>query len=294
MFNMNINFNLYRSFYYVAKYEGFTKASYYASISQSSLSSNIKKLEDELNVILFNRMGSKVELTKEGVELYSKLEDVLQILQSNGYSKNEVNIGSLRFIADNYLEDAINSFMSNNKIKLSIDISEGSDLFQKLKKDQLDLVISRYPLFYKFDTNIIIEKLIDVENVFACSYEYFNNIKNMIGSEEYIYNLILPPGSEKRRNIERYLLENNIKYKVNIEIPNSNLLKSLAENNLGIIYINRDFIKDEIKNNKLVVLDNFKNLPIDNICLLYNSKKIDSINESLIDTIKTSIKKTDS
>ena len=32
-----------KSFYYVAKYEGFTKASYYANISQSSLSSNIKK-----------------------------------------------------------------------------------------------------------------------------------------------------------------------------------------------------------------------------------------------------------
>ena len=46
MNKFDINLNLYRSFYYVAKYGGFTKASKYALISQSSLSSNIKNLEN--------------------------------------------------------------------------------------------------------------------------------------------------------------------------------------------------------------------------------------------------------
>ena len=44
MNKFDINLNLYRSFYYVAKYGGFTKASKHANISQSSLSSNVKKI----------------------------------------------------------------------------------------------------------------------------------------------------------------------------------------------------------------------------------------------------------
>lgn len=49
MNNFDVNLNLYRSFYYVAKYSGFTKASKQANISQSSLSSNVKNLEEQLN-----------------------------------------------------------------------------------------------------------------------------------------------------------------------------------------------------------------------------------------------------
>lgn len=63
MNKFNVNLNLYRSFYYVAKYEGSTKASYFANISQSSLSSNIKKLEEELGIILFNRSSTYFSLT---------------------------------------------------------------------------------------------------------------------------------------------------------------------------------------------------------------------------------------
>lgn len=295
MQNMNINFNLYKSFYYVAKYDGFTKASYHASISQSSLSSNIKKLEEELGTILFNRIGSKVELTQTGRELYSKLEDILVILRSDSYDKKEINIGCLRFIADNYLEDSIVSFVNNNKdVKLNIEILDNTDLFQRLKKDQLDLVISRYPLFYRFEKNIVIEKILDVENAFVCSYEYFQQEKHKMDNEKYIYSLILPTSSEKRRNIEQYLVDNNVKYKIVTEIPNSNLLKYLIKDNLGIAYINKRFVEEEIKNNELVVLDKFSNLPMDNICLLYNSKKIDIITKNYIDVIKDSIKKTDS
>ena len=295
MQNLNINFNLYKSFYYVAKYDGFTKASYHASISQSSLSSNIKKLEEELGTVLFNRKGAKVELTQTGRELYSKLEDILIILNSDTYNKKEIKIGCLRFIADNYLEDSITTFYKNNSdVKLNIEILDSANLFQWLKKDQLDLAISRYPLFYKFEKNIVIDKIFDAENVFVCSYEYYQQEMNKMDNEEYIYSLILPTSSEKRRTIEQYLVDNNIKYKVVIELPNSNLLKSLTGDNMGIAYINKTFVQDEINSGKFVVLDRFKNLPIDNICLLYNSKKIDTTTKKYIDSIKQSIKKTDS
>ena len=50
----------------VAKYENITKAAKELHISQPSLTITIKRLEDELNVPLFNRKGKKIELSVFG------------------------------------------------------------------------------------------------------------------------------------------------------------------------------------------------------------------------------------
>lgn len=290
MNKFNVNLNLYRSFYYVAKYEGFTRASFYANISQSSLSSNIKKLESELDTLLFNRVGTNIKLTQNGKDLYDKLIEIVSILDTDKVLEKEINIGCIRFIADNYLSDAIIEFKSKFKdIKLNLSILYNADLYKMLKKDLIDVVICRYP-FYKFDNDIVIEKIFEAENVFACSKKYYEKEYKKFNNENYIYSLILPDSSEKRRNIEQCLIDNNIKYKVSIELPNSNLLKTLIKSDLGIGYINKKFIESDVSKGDVIILDNFKNLPIDNITIMYNKKKINNITKDFIDVIKKNIK----
>lgn len=290
MNKFNINLNLYRSFYYVAKYEGFTKASFHANISQSSLSSNIKKLESELDTLLFNRVGTNIKLTQNGKDLYEKLSQIVSILESDNTREQEINVGCIRFIADNYLSDAIIEFKNKFKdIKINLNILYNADLYKMLKKDLIDIVICRYP-FYKFDNDIVIEKIFEAQNVFACSKKYYDKNNKKFNNEDYVYSLILPDSSEKRRNIEQCLIDNNIKYKVSIELPNSNLLKTLIKSDLGIGYINKKFIESDVKKGDIVIIDTFKNLPIDNITIMYNKKKINNITKYFIKIIKNNIK----
>ena len=292
MNNFEINLNLYRSFYYVAKYGGFTKASKIAMISQSALSSNIKNLEECLNKRLFDRRISEISLTPDGKELFLKVEEVFNILNSS-IDKKEINIGCVRFIADNYLDSAIVQFKNQfPNIKLNFDFQNVTELYQLLKKDELDIIISRYPLFYKFEQYIQVEKIIDVQNVFVCSSKFYEQEKEKMELDNYIYPLILPNSSEKRRNIEQYLINMNIVYNVEIEIPNSNLLRNLIMNSIGIGYINKKFIQKEIDNGSVVELKNFKNLPIDNISIIYNSKKNNKIVTSFIEILKDTIRNT--
>lgn len=285
----NVNLNLYRSFYFVAKYGGFTKASRYAMISQSSLSSNIKNLEECLGIKLFERKASDVVLTSDGRQLFMKLEEIINIFNSNIETK-EINIGCIRFIADNYLDETITLFkQQNNKIKISFNFVNATELYEMLKKDELDIVICRYPLFYKFEKHISIEKLKDVENVFVCSKSYYEKEKEEMKKPGYTYSMILPDSSEKRRNIEQYLMDNNINYSIDIELPNSNLLKNLIMNDVGIGYINKKSIQDEIDSGKLIIVDRFKNIPIDNITIIYNSKKNNAIVQNFIEILKSTI-----
>ncbi|MDO4394401.1 MAG: LysR family transcriptional regulator [Mycoplasmatota bacterium] len=289
MNKFDINLNLYRSFYYVAKFGGFTKASTHINTSQSSLSASVKNLEDLLNKKLFVRSSTDVTLTNYGRELYLKLDEIKNILDDE-LLHNELKIGCTRFIADNYLSDVVENFKNKNKsVKLSFNFANTTDMFQMLKKEELDLIICRYPMFFKFENYVRVEKIIDVENVFACSKDFYD--KEKILEKDYIIPMILPDSSEKRRNIEQYLIDNNINYSVEIEIPNSVLLKKLILNGLGVGYINKKFIEEELKSGKLMILDIFKNVPTDNVSIVFNSKNINRLINEFVDIIKRVLKK---
>ena len=289
MNKFDINLNLYRSFYYVAKFGGFTKASTHINTSQSSLSASVKNLEDLLNKKLFVRTSTDVTLTNYGRELYLKLDEIKNILDDE-LLHNELKIGCTRFIADNYLGDVVANFKNKNEsAKLSFNFANTTDMFQMLKKEELDLIICRYPMFFKFENHVHVEKIIDVENVFACSKDFYD--KEKILEKDYIIPMILPDSSEKRRNIEQYLIDNNINYSVEIEIPNSVLLKNLILNGLGVGYINKKFVEEELKSGKLMILDIFKNVPTDNVSIVFNSKNKNKLINEFIDIIKMVLKK---
>ena len=120
MKKFDINLNLYRSFYYVAKFGGFTVASKKMMVSQPALSANIKNLEDILGVQLIDRKIGKIALTNNGRELFLKLEEIINIL--NGViEQQEINIGCIRVIADITQElDDIDNPVAKLKIKKAL------------------------------------------------------------------------------------------------------------------------------------------------------------------------------
>lgn len=293
---LNVNLNLYRSFYYVAKYKGFSKASQYAFISQPSLSTNIKNLEDALNTKLFYRGKNYKEiiLTSEGKELYSKLEEIITVLNSDS-EKEELNIGCTRVIADNYLGKVITNFKNKyNNIKIGFKFDNNTELYQLLRKEEIDIIISRYPMFYKFDKSICVEKIIDIENVIVCSRKFYEKNKKKMNKKGYRYPMILPNTSEKRRNIEQYLIDCEVNYSIEVEIPNSNLLKELISSGVGVGYINKEFVRKELEDGDFVILENFKNIPFDNITLIYNSMKTNHTLQEFVKLLKNTIRKTNS
>ncbi len=79
---MNINLELYKVFYHVAKELNFSKAARQLFISQSAISQSISQLEQELGTKLFIRTTKKVSLTTEGETLFQHIEPAIHsILQ---------------------------------------------------------------------------------------------------------------------------------------------------------------------------------------------------------------------
>ena len=68
---MDVNFEYYKAFYYVAKYRNITKAAAALGSSQPNVTRMMKLLETQLNCRLFIREARGVSLTNEGEQLYS-------------------------------------------------------------------------------------------------------------------------------------------------------------------------------------------------------------------------------
>ena len=68
---MDVNFEYYKIFYYVAKYHNFTKAAQALNNSQPNITQAMNCLEQQLNTTLFIRTNRGVQLTPEGERLYT-------------------------------------------------------------------------------------------------------------------------------------------------------------------------------------------------------------------------------
>ena len=71
--SMNVNFEYYRIFYYVAKYHNFTKAAHTLGSSQPNVTRAMNCLEQQINTTLFVRTNRGIQLTPEGEKLYTHI-----------------------------------------------------------------------------------------------------------------------------------------------------------------------------------------------------------------------------
>ena len=78
---MDINYELYKVFYYVASSLSFSEASKQLYISQSAVSQSIKALEKKLDQVLFIRSTKKVQLTPEGEILLRHVEPAMNLIK---------------------------------------------------------------------------------------------------------------------------------------------------------------------------------------------------------------------
>lgn len=79
---MEINYDYYRIFYYVAKYKSFTQAAHVLLNNQPNITRSMNNLENQLGCQLFVRSNRGVELTPEGERLFSHVSIAYRQLQA--------------------------------------------------------------------------------------------------------------------------------------------------------------------------------------------------------------------
>lgn len=281
MFKTDINLNLYKTFYNVAKYGSISKTAQYTFTSQPAISRAIKKLESELGVQLFYRTLTGVELTDMGKELLEFVEKSYnnlilakrRMMERETLERGKLSIGMPSNIGSFFLFDKIIDFHKQYpNIEVTIITGSTSKLINLLNSHNVDFVIDTSPIDAKLDENFIVSKLDEVEYCFAVKNNSNNNYSD-INSLSLLADkpLILPiQGTANRNDLDKLLLKNNISINNVINIHTSEMIISAIKKDLGIGYIIYNLIDDDVKNGEIKVLDIKEKLPTVDINIIYD------------------------
>ncbi len=228
----------------VAEMLNFSEAAKALNITQSTLSQQIKQLEDEIGTQLFTRSSHRVLLTEAGIELVPCANKTLrdaQLCLSRMNDLNELLTGTLN-IGVTYsfgpmLTEALSSFMKMYpKIKLNIVYKTMADLLELLRNREVDAVLAFRPTkaVEGIESHILFQNYLSVivgdEHPLATK-------KRVTLAELEQYDLALPsPGLQARNVLEKILSKRPYNFKVRIELNDANiLLKLVRQNKLATI-----------------------------------------------------------
>ena len=272
---MNIDLELYRIFYVVAKNNHMTRASEELHISQPAISQSIKKLEDQLGGALFLRSNKGMELTEEGKMFYEYVKGALELINNaeneftsfKDLSKGEIKIGCSATLTKLVLMDVLKDFHKEYP-NININITNGltKDLLNDLKLGKLDLVI--YNESNIKETNLNLEKIKELKQGFIYNDEFY---KDNINSFEDLnnYPLILQKSeSNSRKLLDHIALENNVKLIPSMEVVSQDLITEFTNIGLGIGFSIIDLAKRNFSNLKELNIN--KKIPNINIYLATN------------------------
>lgn len=280
----NFNLNLFKYFYYVVYYNGFTNASKNLNIAQSSLSYNIKQLELQLDKTLIIRGNKNFELTEDGYNLYEKLKAAFSILNQNleqfdNQNTVELTIGVRHYLSDFIFKDSIVEFIKTYP-NIHINIKLYSKLDVKKFEDEYDVLID-----YEDYTNLINtnnkDLLIILKNTFVSGKDLSKNYESIQSIKELGNTRLISMCPNKRNGkFQKMCFENGILFENIISVNDSIISKELVKNNLGLCFVNRDFFKEELANGDVKEIKVKEQLFNDNVYIVYkNGKNINNVNK---------------
>ncbi len=273
---MNIDLELYRVFFEVAKFQSITLAAKHLHISQPAISKSIKSLEEQIGGKLFIRSRNGVVLTEDGKVLFYYVKRALELfnqgeqkyLEMLNLKSGTVRVGISKTLFKEFLLPYIEKYHDlYPNIKIELFCSKASDLVKKLSDGLIDMVIANMPMdapkdIYSYD-------LMTVHDVFVVKQDY-NIDKEVIPLDELNnYNLILlPQGTNTRDNLDDILEQHDIVLDPYMTLASYSLVYEMTKVGFGIGFLIYEFCKDDIDSNILKVVNVDVTIPERKISLM--------------------------
>ncbi len=139
----------------VAEHQNFTTASEKCFVTQPTLSMQIQKLEEELDVLIFNRKKKPIQLTPIGEKIIEQAKIIVDeshrisdiVDQQKGFIGGEFKLGIIPTVIPTLLPLFLKSFIKKYpKVNLIIEELTTEDIVKKLTEGHLDAGIAATPL----------------------------------------------------------------------------------------------------------------------------------------------------
>lgn len=267
---MDINFEYYKIFYYVAKYENITKAAKALGSNQPNVTRIMKILEAQLNCRLFIREARGISLTEEGELLYSHVEIAYkhllsaqeEICRQDSQRCGTVDIGATETALHLFLLDVLHGFkMKYPAIKIKIHNHTTPETINHLISGKLDFAVITTP--FEVPKTLYCEKVLDFEEILVGGTQYKNLCKTSLklkDIENYTW-VGLGRGSATYNLYKNFFFEHKIDIELDMEVESSDLMLPLIENNFGIGFVPVKMALPLLEEKKLVQIHINSDIP---------------------------------
>ena len=251
------------TFIHVAELGSFTKAAEQLGYSQSTISFQIKQLEDELDCLLFERINHTITLTERGHELVSYAHKIRALTEEfkEGHTEDEDFKGHIRIVTpDSVCEEMIYAHYVDfhNKyphISIKFTTADTTVMFDMLDRNEADAIITLDSHTYRKDYVIAKEEPLSVHFVTGASSKFAGkrNLKvKEIAKEPFI---LTEYGQGYRRVFDKELAKKSIDITPVLEIGRTDIItRILAKSNM--ISFLPDFVtKELVEKGELCYLD---------------------------------------
>jgi len=252
----------------VAHEKSFTRASKTLHLSQPAVSLQIKQLEEQVGLPLFERLGNKIFLTEAGRTIQACGRSLTQLLgdteesidELKGLHRGRLDL-SVATTAAYFITRILADFaITYPDITVSLDVTNRKSLLQQLENNEPDLVIMGEP---PADNDLAAQAFKENPLVLiaAASHSCAQRSSIPISELEKQSFVSREVGSGTRAAIQRFLESQNIDFNFSMEMTSNEAIKQAVEAGLGLGIVSAQSVELEIDAGKLVVLD-IKGFPI--------------------------------
>lgn len=251
------------TFIHVAELGSFTKTAEELGYSQSTISFQIKQLEEELGFLLFERINHTVTLTDKGKELISYAHRIREL--TNEYKehleKETRCSGHIHIVVpDSLCEEMINrnyiDFHSKYpQISLKFTNADTSVMFDMLDHNEADIIMTLDNHVYQKEYVIAKEETLPMHFVTNASSKIAKrknlSIKDII-AEPFV---LTENGQGYRRVLDRELAKKSLSISPVLEIGRTDIIKTILSKSNMISFLPDFVTRDKIQSGELVYLD---------------------------------------
>jgi LysR family transcriptional regulator, transcriptional activator of nhaA len=281
------NYNHLYYFYTLGRIGSVTKAAKNLRVAQPSLSIQIRKLEDELSMKLFEKVGRRLHLTPGGERVFEycrnifgaaeELEDYLKY--SRGLNVERCRIGVDPEIERPFVADVLSGLLHNNtktRPLLSLITNNHKDLMAQLSHGDIDVVVTSQKV-QMANVKILAELAMPVVAVANLKKLKMLDPRQSLSAalKQAGTDLILPSSSLKLRlEADMFLLKNKIRNPVVFDSDILSVIVRAVVEGVGVGFLPRNYIQKEIASKNVTILNEGAALWNTKLFVLARSQKV--------------------
>ncbi len=252
------------TFIRVAQFESFSKAAASLGYSQSAVTVQIRLLEEELNVRLFDRMYKRVSLTGQGRKFLECAYNIIQevnhaalSLSVEGELSGQLHVGTLESLCYARLPGIVRQFRTlYPKVNLQITVGIPEELIGKMDRGEVDLIYILDDPLYSNSWNKLMEEKEEIVMVASPA------LGRVLGPGKHTLEQLMDcpfylteRDANYRRFLDRRLAARGRSVTPALESSYASFLLQVLETTEGLSYLPRFLVEERVRQGRLSVVE---------------------------------------